>query len=454
MTNTPQILDTLTASLEFVPNSDQVQALRCLSDFIDTSNNEQFFILTGPAGSGKTSLLKALVSYFENTDAGFYLASPTGRSAQILGKKTNSYATTLHSLLFKPEVDENSMRITFIPKYNRSHEDSRFFIVDEASMISDYSNNMGMFVQQISLLHQLINYAHQGNSNNKIIFIGDKYQLPPVGSDYSPALSKEYLKQQFNLTGSSYELNMVERQKNGSYILKAANKILNSINNNSAYNFSFYRGISSFSASINRYLTDYKDYDKDYSIMLAHANGQVNALNEFARKFRYNYKISREIMNDELMICNNNCLIDDNLLAKGNHFIVNKTWKPEEFANLHFINAEIEFESLNNERIITKTKILLESVCNKDGNIPFESEKNLFHEAFKKNAKFRESKNPKDDAFVNSVRARYGYALTCHKAQGGEWKNVYLHPGYRKENLRWLYTAITRASQDLFSWEN
>lgn len=454
MTKTLQILETLTSSLEFVPNKDQLQALKHLSAFIDNSGTEQFFILTGPAGSGKTSLVKSLVNYFENTDTGFYLASPTGRSAQILGKKTNSYATTLHSLLFKPEFDENTMQVSFKPKYNTKHSDSRFFIVDEASMISDHTNNMGMFIQQTSLLHQLINYARQGNPNNKIVFIGDRYQLPPVGSDFSPALSEEYIRQKFNLNGSGYELNMVERQKNDSYILKAANDILNSILNNSGYNLPFFRGVSSFSASIYKYLADFNNYDKDYSVMIAFSNAQVNALNEYARKFRYHYNISREIMDGELMICNSNCLINDTLLAKGNHFVVLNTWKPEEFADLHFINAEIEFENLNNERIKAKTKILLESVSSKDGNISYDAEKKLHHEAFRKNKKFRETRNPKDDAFVNAVRARYGYALTCHKAQGGEWKNVYLHPGYQKNNLRWLYTAITRAVQDLFSWTN
>jgi superfamily I DNA/RNA helicase len=186
--------------------------------------------------------------------------------------------------------------------------------------------------------------------------------------------------------------------------------------------------------------------------MIALANSQVNALNTWARNFRFNYPKTTPILPGESMICNNNTEIDEHLLFKGSHFLVRNIWKPEELAGLNFINAEIEFDNHRNERVTAKTKILMESITSPDGSIPYEKEKALLHEAYRRNRKFRESKQVSDDAFVNALRARYGYALTAHKAQGGEWQHVYLHPGYRKDDLRWLYTATTRAVSELYTW--
>jgi len=451
MANTNKIYDVLKKGLSFNPNMEQIEALKCLGDFITSSSND-FFILSGPAGSGKTSLVKSLVDYFEESGTGYYLASPTGRSAHILGRKTGSYAATMHHLLFIPEFNDKTMQICFTPKSNKAHDSIRYFIVDEASMISDKSNQEGMFVQDVSLLGQLIRFAKKGNPQNKLILIGDRYQLPPVGSNESPALSVDYLSSRYKLKGNSFELSQVERQSHDSYILEMACQILQSIKDRKSYTFNSFKAYSSFSASINKYLADYSDENSDHSIMIAFANSQVNAMNTWARNFRYNYKNHHNIMPDELMICNHNVMVGESTLFKGNHFVVRKTWKPEEFAGLHFINAKIEFTDLYNEKVVENTKIMIESVTAPDGSIPIEKEKQLLHEAYKRNPRFRESRNPYDDAFVSAVRARYGYALTCHKAQGGEWNNVYLHPGFRKDDLRRLYTAITRASQNLYSW--
>ena len=452
MTNINQIFDKLKSYLPFTPNKDQDQALRKIAEFLCPDNNSDFFILTGPAGSGKTSLVKSLVYHFFNNDTSFHAASPTGRSARLLSKHSGCHARTIHSLLFNPEFDDDSMQITLIPKVNKAHEDQRFFIIDEASMISDRANSEGKFIQSNSLLKQLISYVKAGNTKNKIILIGDRYQLPPVNSNHSPALSCKYISEKYGLNGSHFDLQIVERQKADSYILKTANEILESFQKGVNYSLDSFKQGYNFSSAIKYYLNDFNKNDKDHAVMIALSNGQVNALNTWTRKFRYNYKDHHKVMPGELMICNHNCQLGDEILQKGQHFKVNKAWKPEQFADMHFINAEIEFENTGNHLVTTKSKILLESIVSRDGNIPLKDEKNLLHEAYKRNKKFRESKNVCDDAFVNAIRARYGYALTCHKAQGGEWKNVYLHPGYKKENLRWLYTAVTRASQELFSW--
>jgi exodeoxyribonuclease-5 len=309
-----------------------------------------------------------------------------------------------------------------------------------------------MFIQEQSLLSQVFRFVGQGNPRNRILFIGDSWQLPPVNDTFSPALSPDYLKEHYNVASESVSLDKVERTTNDSYILKNAESILSYLKKE-AGNASFYwSSTGSFSNGIRQYLKDFSEDPFNKAIMIALSNNQVNALNTWARNYRYHYPKENVIMPNEWMICNNNTELDGHALYKGNHFMVLDTWKPEEFAGLHFINARVEFETIYNERVSAKTKILLESVTSQNGTLSYDQEKGLIHEAYKHNRKFRESKRPTDDAFVCALRARYGYALTCHKAQGGEWNNVYLHPGYRKDDLRWVYTAVTRAIDELFSW--
>jgi len=454
MTAIDQTFGHFVSNLGLTPNQGQSDALKALAGFVTPGNSDTCFVLTGPAGSGKTSLLRSLICWFTDHDIDFSLAAPTGRAAQIAGKKTQTYATTLHSLLFKVHVQDDPLQISFVPRFNNQHDDVRFFLVDEASMISDSPSREGMFVQNLSLLDQLFRFVKQGNPGNKVIFIGDQFQLPPVNCTFSPALSPEYLRKKYQVNLSFKSLETVERTTNDSYILHNAMSILQSIGTNGADPALSVNTVSSFSSGIKKYLEDFGRDPYNQGIMIALANSQVNALNTWARKFRFQYHDKETIKPGEWMICNNNAEIDEHLLYKGNHFRVVNTWKPEDFAGLRFTNAEIEFENLDNVRVRTRTKILLDSVESADGTIPYEKEKALVHEAYRRNRKFRESKCTTDDAFVSALRARYGYALTCHKAQGGEWNNVYLHPGYRKDDLRWLYTAVTRAVCDLYSWRN
>lgn len=454
MTTTNQIFGQFISSLGLTPNQGQTDALQALASFVAPGNNDSCFILTGPAGSGKTSLLRSLIAWFNSSDIDFSLAAPTGRAAQIAGRKTQTHAVTLHSLLFKVYVQDDPLQISFTPKTNAHHDDVRFYLIDEASMIGDNPTKEGMFVQSLSLLDQLFRFVYQGNPNNKIIFIGDSYQLPPVNSTFSPALSADHLKTRFQKSIVSKALETVERTRNDSYILNNARLILNSIESSRDHSGLAFNHTGSFSAGIKKYLGDFMQNPYSSGIMIALANSQVNALNTWARKFRYNYNDKDPVNTGEWMICNSNTEINEHTLYKGSHFTVKRAWTKEEFAGLNFINAEIEFENLDNVRVTARTKILLDSVLSPDGAIPYEKEKALIHEAYKRNRKFRESRNAADDAFVSALRSRYGYALTCHKAQGGEWNHVYLHPGYHKDDLRWLYTAVTRAVSELYSWNN
>lgn len=455
MTKTNHIHEQLLSGFRLSPNPGQGEALAALAAFLTDPGQHDGFILTGAAGSGKTSVIRSLIHYFYQSGIDFSLAAPTGRAAQLAGKKANAPATTLHSLVFKVTVEDDPPMVFFQPKIPQKLTEPRYYVVDEASMIGGEVRNMGIFSQNRSLLEQLLLYVRGGHPASKIIFVGDTYQLPPVGADLSPALSAGFLRENFGFNALTCHLEQVERCKQDSYILANAGRILEAIKTSGAAPAIRYQSTGSFSGGIKRYLTDFENDPFNQAVMIAWANGQVNALNEWARNFRYQYRNRNAvIMPDEMMLCNQNTELDSHMLFKGAHFVVKGTWKPEEFAGLHFINTEILFDGLNGDKGSAKTKILLESVSSKDGSLTVEQERNLIHEAIKRNRRFRETRQPKDDAFVNAVRARYGYALTCHKAQGGEWKHVYLHPGYRPESLRWLYTAVTRAVEELYSWQD
>lgn len=436
------------------PNNGQQTALEALSNFVQPDNPETCFILTGPAGSGKTSLLRAVIAWFEEHDLGYSLSAPTGRAAQIAGKKAGCHATTMHRMLFTISVNDDPLQVSFIPRNNTQHDDIRYFIVDEASMVGDETSRDGMFVQDRSMLGQMYRFVKQGNPRNKIIFTGDQFQLPPVNATFSPALSAKYLFEKYQVASRCQTLETVERTKSDSYILDNARQILGCMGSKTTPASLCYNQTGNFSNGIKRYLSDFSREPFHQAVMIALANTQVNALNTWARKFHFNYHDEKAILPGESMICNNNTEIDEHLLFKGSHFLVRNIWKPEEMAGLNFINAEIEFDNHRNERVTAKTKIMMESITSPDGNIPYDKEKALLHEAYRRNRKFRESKQITDDAFVNALRARYGYALTAHKAQGGEWKHVYLHPGYRKDDLRWLYTAMTRAMDEIYTWSD
>lgn len=453
----PDIFNSLKSRFSHRANADQEKALKMLSGFLSKDDPADFFILTGSAGTGKTSLIQSITDYLGNRESEFFLAAPTGRSAKIISEKTGQRAQTLHSMLFTVSFDEESMQVIFTPKVNQQHEDIRYYVVDESSMISDLPpGNQNRFFQNVSLLKQLIRFVKSGNARNKIIFVGDKNQLPPVGSDFSPALASRHLINQYDLSGYIFNLTQVERHGAGSYILENAERILEVMKERGVRNPDIhYQAGYNFSRSIKNYLAHLENRGPEESLMIAHANAQVNALNRFARNFRFNFPGENlAVLPKELLISNHNTEVEGETIYKGTYLLIKSIWTPEEFAGLRFLNARVEFEKINGNSREIHSKIMLDSLVSMDGSIPLEKEKRLLHEAFRHNRKFRKTKDPRDDAFVNALRVRYGYAMTCHKAQGGEWNKVFLHQGYRRENLRWLYTAVTRAKSDLVSINN
>jgi len=223
--------------LDFTPTTEQATALEMVAGFLD-SDECNTFILKGAAGTGKTSILKAVVSYLLKNDHEHVLLAPTGRAARIISSKTGFSASTIHSHLYRvkevKDDDDNVLYIEFVKRNNFGTKPC-VYLIDEASMVGDTNNKQDYFVSKKPLLEDLISFIREGHKDNKIIFVGDPYQLPPVNSDFSPALSEDYLTGKYGLTTSGFELTEVKRQDEGSYILENALQLRMAIKNYSLF---------------------------------------------------------------------------------------------------------------------------------------------------------------------------------------------------------------------------
>ena len=438
--------------LSFNPNPGQEQAIYALIAFVQPENPDRICILRGCAGTGKTSIVKVLTDYLHQQQTPFALAAPTGRAAQVIGRKTGNGARTLHATIFTPEAQEDGS-VRFLEKPNPS-ADFTVYIIDEASMIPDMValNNSG-FSQDSSTLSRLVDYVKQGNPKSKIIFIGDTNQLPPIENpDFSPALNSKYLSERFGLPVTELVLTEIMRQQNGSYVLDNAENLRNAIEQNQPMINLRCRNLRSFSNAVQSYLSMLDDDRDDSAVMIAHTNRQVNAMNTWARKFRFHYKDRDPLKVGDLLMLNKNTIKNETLFMRGTSLRVLEVRPSKPFADLHFVNANLAYTNTEGHEQTMVSKILVDTLVNENGTLPHQVSQRLVHEAIKHNRKFRESRKSEDDPYVGALRVRYGYALTCHKAQGGEWEHVFLNPLYRRDDLRWCYTAITRASQHLYCW--
>ena len=214
------------------PTLEQKMALLAMSKFVNFDNEDDFLILSGAARTGKTSITTALIGYLNSSSISYNIAAPTGRAARILGRKSKTLNSTIHSLIYNTKPNPKTGEIIFTLKENNV-KDYTVYIIDEASMISSkiINDRTSLFKCNSSLLNDLISFVKKGNPLNKIVFLGDRNQLPPINELESMALCEEYLTNKFSLKGSSHLLTEVKRQEDGSYILKYANKIRIGIDN-------------------------------------------------------------------------------------------------------------------------------------------------------------------------------------------------------------------------------
>ena len=432
----------------FKLNNQQLEAVDLLSEFVKKNNANDVFILRGSAGTGKTSLIKIITKQILNSkDTCLKICTPTHRASSIISKKTNYVVKTIHGEIYIPnKLDCGGVEM--IKKDNAINKYS-VFIIDESSMISNRLNKSENFVVDKPLLEELIDYVKQGNPKNKLIFIGDRFQLPPINESFSPALNKEFLEKKFTLKTIEFELTDVMRQASESKVLSLATDVRNQMIDNKYQCYvnidKYYSGVA-----LNEYIKKYNPDKIDSVIMICGANKNVDTWNNIIRK-----KLG---FNDKYLNVGEYIVVQDNWLDKmGNTVLkgefgkVTSIGKKTKYANLNFVDVELDFSTHDRERKFS-TKILLESIHTRYGRLDVKLENNLYASVKKHNAKYRISERKSDDVYLGSMRVRHGYAITCHKSQGGEWDNVFIHPWRIGNDLPWTYTALTRARNYVFSY--
>lgn len=453
----------------FQLNNGQINACNKLFDFVN-GNGHQVFILSGFAGTGKTTILKGILAYLNENDKKFALWASTGRAAMVLGKITERKTSTIHSAIYM--VDENSSKLddehktlSFKLKQNLDHEDMIYFI-DEASMIADKSEtNPFLLFEDGRLLEHVFKYF----GDRKVVFIGDAAQLPPVNCSFSAALDGAYIQKNYQKKCQTALLSQVMRQQLESGILWNATEIRNQYSEISpppvrikttGYDDLIVK--KNIWSAIDDFVLYMKRNGPGKSVFISFTNGGVNYLNSQIRNNYYGYKDPPLQKGDFLMVVQNNYLYE---LVNGHHIrLVDFEETPIRQHSLHFYKAKIEIPETGKKKDVYLIKELL---FRKSPLLTQQEENDLM-----KNFVIRMKQNgirPKTeeffrkfvkDPYLNALRVKFGYAVTCHKAQGGEWSRVYLNIEPALENIprsnfyRWLYTAITRASKELVIPQN
>jgi exodeoxyribonuclease-5 len=432
------------------PTQEQKNALLAMQDFIKEDHFADFLILCGAAGTGKTSITSALIGYMNGKDVHYKIAAPTGRAARILGRKSNTQNSTIHSLIYDVKPNAETGEVFFSLKRNED-SDATIYIIDEASMVSSIPDNseLNLFRSPHSLLSDLVRFVKGGNSKSKVIFLGDRNQLPPVHEVESMALRPEYLATEFGWKGDVHFLTEVKRQEDGSYIMKNAIAIREAIDNPrkqvDLIGFKFNSGFG----AVTKYTQDYLERGADYCISIACSHRQNTFFNNQVREKLFG-KNREMIEPKDLLLVTQKWSRNGAELYSGDHVTVEEIQmdKIEVAAGLHFVPIRLKSKSLAGTEQIIEDFLLLESIDNPSGQLLLADEKRLRHERNTKNKVYRESSFPCDDRYVGAIRLTYGHSITCHKAQGGEWEKVYMNE-FGIPSLKYQYTAVTRAKTSL-----
>lgn len=486
----------------------QNNVIGAFKEFLD--GDEQVFMLKGAAGTGKTTLVTEFMKILEGQKREFRLMAPTGRAAYIIGSKAGKQAYTIHKSIYSltklkspirnnEEEDHGSLHLRFGLKGNN---DSRkaVYIVDESSMISDSNSENEAFSFGFGcLLTDLFEFA----GGRKIVLVGDYAQLPPVGMNFSPALDKEYIENKFCCRVKEYMLREVMRQSDGSVMLSNASKIRDSIETKSFIEFRLSTGEDSVAEDKDLLVPYYSlspDRPNVKAAIIAYSNKQALNYNLAIRRHYYGVTAPRLKAGDLLMICRNNYSYEYELF-NGNIVQVEACQPDDEVTHreirvksgkdriesvlLKFRKATIRFgvggkaESLNvmlldnflddplgsvggllaRALIVDFNNRLPERIKSRLGEIQrlLRSKEKLDIEQQELCDAYTNLLNK--DPYYNALICKYGYAMTCHKAQGGEWENVFVDMcrfgGTANEAyFRWTYTALTRASKKIWHFRS
>lgn len=444
-------------TLQFEPTKDQKKAVELLYEFLSDSNS-QIFILKGSAGTGKTSLVTSLVKSLPPTSK-FYLLAPTGRAAKVMSQYSELQASTIHRHIYYTTTKAG--RFNFRLKVNQSND--TLYFIDEASMLGLQSED-----SEASLMEDVFEYVFTGN-RNKLILIGDHAQLPPVKQTDSPALNAELLRNYFFMDVREARLHEVVRQQLQSNILLNATSLRDSMQADSVempllrkgQDFTNLRDKSEIFEQLCYWFDSHR---VDNSVVLVRSNKRANLYNAQIRQ-RILHRESELDAGDRLMVVKNNYFWLESgspagFIANGDILEVMKVYKIEEKFGFRFAKVRLRMPDIEAQPDFDSI-LLLDTIQSESASMGYEDSMrlitNISQERYASGTKKYFKKILTDDEYANALQVKFSYAITVHKAQGGQWDTVFVEKPFLPrdvsvdaEYIRWLYTAFTRGKSTVY----
>ena len=448
--------------ISFETTFSQKKVVEMLSDYLSEPKTEQIFVLNGYAGTGKTTLLAAVVEVLDAMQVPTVLLAPTGRAAKVLSRYCHREALTIHKRIYRERTTAD-YESHFSLDVNK--ERGAVFIVDEASMLADATSE-GQIFGSGSLLDDLIKYIRSGR-DCRLILVGDNAQLPPVGSAFSPALDRDVMSGYGDVVYASMD-DVVRQQAESGILFNAT--MLRCMLENGIYevpqlDMSF-ADVESISGGevMEKVQECYDRYGRDETIIITRSNRRANRYNEGVR--RYNLSAEEAIESgDCLMVVKNNYYYTErekecpmSFAANGDVVQLRKIYRFEDFYGFHFADALLSFPDYNDFEL--RCRILLDTISSESPSLTREESRRLLQEVEQDyldiKSRIKRLKEIRENPHFNAVQVKFAYAITCHKAQGGQWKAVFVDRALfgdeemTADMLRWLYTAFTRATERLY----
>lgn len=447
----------------FTPTNNQRELIELLGEYVAKGNSREIFIIKGYAGTGKSSVIAALTEVLKENSIRSFTLAPTGRAAKVVAAYSGNGAFTIHKKIYR---QKSMTEDKFVLDFNR--DKGAYYIIDEASMIGENSDTRQFGTG--NLLDDLIEYI-RGAADCKIVIVGDTAQLPPIGTIVSPALDPSYMNRYGDII--SYEMSDVVRQAKKSGIIANATICRSIIERGVAeipkfkLNFPDVKNISG-AEFMEELEGAYGKYGRENCVVITRSNKQAGRFNQAIRG-RVLFQEEEFSTNDLVMIVKNNYAYgetdatgklknDYDFIANGDIALVRRVRKYEELHSLRFAEATL-WLGCEEEREI-ECKVILNTLASDTPALSKDESARLINSVEQdylhlttKAARYKEMKK---DKYLNALQIKFAYAITCHKAQGGQWDAVFIDRmlwGDEQINidlLRWLYTAITRATTKLY----
>ena len=458
---TDELIYQIRQSFGLTPTAEQENAMRVFAGFMADRDAHAVMIMRGSAGTGKTSLAAAIVKTMVRLQQKVVLLAPTGRAAKVFSLHAGHNAYTIHRRIYRQKSLDGSFGLNFNSLQNA------LFVIDEASMVS----NAAAFGESIfasgQLLDDLIQFVY-GGQNCRMMLIGDKAQLPPVGAEESPALMAAVLRQ-YGLHVHECDLNEVLRQSQDSGILYNATVVRQMITHDEMTQLPLIRfqGFADIvrvpgDELIEQMNSSYSEVGIDETMVVTRSNKRANIYNQGIR----NTILGREeelTTGDMLMIVKNNYYWGQgdqtiSFIANGDRARIVRVRNNRQLYGFHFADVWLQLPDYDNYEL--QATVICDSLTSESPSLTREQGEQLFNAVMEDYAdiplKQDRLKRMKEDRHYNALQVKYAYAVTCHKAQGGQWAHVYVDQGYMTDDMltpdyiHWLYTAFTRASEKLF----